>query len=397
MPQPLRDIVLYVVDAGGGHRATARALVAAAEQRGYPLRFTVLNIKDVLAPLDVAKSVAGVTLEDVYNEMVRRQHTRFLVPLLRGFQWLIHRLRPRLVRLVAEDLAPRRPALVLSLFPNFNGVLAEAVREACPGVDFRVLLTDFADFPPHFWMEGDLDGVIVATERAEEQAASLGLLNGRVHRTSGMVLHPKFYPRPSAAGREDLRRELGLSPEDRGVLVLFGGKGSPEIEPLSAALLHASPRARVIAVCGDNPRLCARVTRVAEASGGRLTALGFSDRVADLMAACDLLVTKPGPGSLAEAFHLQIPVIVCCNASTIPQERFNASLVEELGVGVSVSHWREMAEAAARLLADSSRLSAMRERLRALPENRAVFEVLALVSTLVTSTPREAALRSPGD
>jgi hypothetical protein len=376
MPEPPPEVVLYVVDAGGGHRATARALVAAAEERQLVVRLSVVNIKDVLAPLDVFRRTTGTTLEDVYNAMIRRQYTRYLVPLLRTYQWLIRRLRPRLVQLVAADLAPRRPALVLSLFPNFNAVFAAAVKQACPGVSFRVLLTDFADFPPGFWMEPEVDGVILASDHAVEQAARMGLADRRVIRTSGMVLHPRFYPRASAERRQQLRSELGLTPEDQAVLVLFGGKGSPEIEPLCAALLREAPGARVIAVCGDNPRLYERVARLAEGSGGRLTGLGFTDRMAHLMSACDLLVTKPGPGSLAEAFHLRIPVVVCCNESTIPQERFNASFVETQGVGLSVPDWRDMAGAAAGLLADPSRLAGMRERLAALPENTAVYEVL---------------------
>ncbi len=379
MREALPVVVLYVVDAGGGHRATARALVAAAEARGSRVHLSMVNITDVLAPLDLVRRFTGLSLEGLYNEMVRRQYTRHLVPLLRIFQWIIRTTRRRLVRVVAADLRARRPALVLSLFPNFNAVLAEAVREACPGVAFHVLLTDFADFPPHFWLEPGLDGVLAATDRAVEQASGVGLEHASIRRTSGMVLHPRFYPRASSADRRRVREELGLGPDDQAVLVLFGGKGSPEIAPLCELLLREAPRAHVIAVCGDNPRLCTRVTRVAERAGGRLHVLGFTDRVADLMGAADLLVTKPGPGSLAEAFHQQVPVVVCCNASTIPQERFNAQLVEMQGVGISVPHWRDMGRAAAVLLAEPGRLAVMRQHLRALPENVAVQEVLDFI------------------
>jgi 1,2-diacylglycerol 3-beta-galactosyltransferase len=315
--------------------------------------------------------------------MIRRRRTRFLVPMLRGLHWLVRGLRGPLSARVAAYLQTRRPAAVLSVIPNFNGVLAAAVRRSHPGVPFLVLLTDFCDFPPHFWMERDLDGVIVATEQAAAQALALGLPAARVFRTSGMVLHPRFYPRAGADSRAAMRRELGLSPDDFVVLVLFGGKGSPEMQPLCAGLLAASPSWRVIAVCGDNPRLFEGLAGMVAGSGGRLRRLGFSDRVADLLAACDLLVTKPGPGSLAEAFHQRVPVIVCGDAHTIPQERYNVRLVAREVLGLAVGHWREMPAAAAALAADAPRLFHMHQNLLALPENRGVYEALDIIGRMV--------------
>ena len=68
--------------------------------------------------------------------------------------------------------------------------------------------------------------------------------------------------------------------------------------------------------------------------------LGFTDRVAEILAASDLLVTKPGPGSLSEAFHQRVPVVVTRNIHTIPQERFNTDFVRDRGLGLVVPHWR---------------------------------------------------------
>jgi UDP-N-acetylglucosamine:LPS N-acetylglucosamine transferase len=170
------------------------------------------------------------------------------------------------------------------------------------------------------------------------------------------------------------------------VLVLFGGKGSPEVHPLSEALLAAAPDIGVIAVCGDNPPLYDRLAEVEARSRGRLRRLGFTDRVSDCLSACDVLVTKPGPGSLAEAFHQQVPVVVACNAHTIPQERYNAALVRDGGLGVAVRHWREIPAAVTALRREPARLAECRRRLAALPPNRAVFEILDLVEAELRST-----------
>jgi 1,2-diacylglycerol 3-beta-galactosyltransferase len=264
--------------------------------------------------------------------------------------------------------------------PNFNGVIGHALRQCLPGVPFFVVMTDFADFPPHFWLAGNPDRVIVGSDRALLQALEAGLPRERITRASGMVLHPRFYPPAGPETRARVRLELGLGDEAFTVLVLFGGKGSPEIRPVSEAMVREAGELNVVAVCGDNPPLFESLAETEARSQGRLRRLGFTDRVMDYLAACDLLVTKPGPGSLAEAFHQRVPVVVTCNARTIPQERHNARLVREGGFGVVVRRWQEIPAAVAALRRDPSRLASYRARLAELPPNRAALEVLETFS-----------------
>ena len=370
------EILLLILDAGGGHRSAANALVEAARRQERPWRFRIVSLQEVLAPLDLGRRLTGRPMEETYNGMVRRRQTLFLATMLRGFQWLIRRMSVRLCRLLSAHLGDRPPALVVSVVPNFNGVIGEAVRQCLPGTPFIVLLTDYADFPPHFWIDRGVDRVIVGSDHAVHQALEGGLPPARITRTSGMVLHPRFYPPAGPEARARVRQELGLEAEAFTVLLLFGGKGSPEIGPLSEALLREAGALRVIAICGDNPPLFASLAALEARSGARLYRLGFTDRVADYLAACDVLVTKPGPGSLAEAFHQQVPVVVTCNARTIPQERYNARLVRERGLGLVVRRWQEIPAAVASLQRDSGRLAECRARLAELPGNTAVFEAL---------------------
>jgi glycosyltransferase involved in cell wall biosynthesis len=380
-------VLLFTIDAGGGHRAAARALVAAAEEAGAPFRFRVESFQEVLLPLDLLKRATGVSLEAAYNLILRRHASALMVPLLRMMHAGIWLRRGALVRTLADWLRLQpRPEAVVSVFPNFNGVIRDAVREAFPGVPLVVVLTDYADFPPRFWIEPGLDRVVVGTKEAAEQAQSLGMEAQRVTQVSGMILHPRFYRAGGPDLRERVRGELGIGPLEFTASLLFGGKGSPEMAPLAEALLRENPGLRVIAICGDNPSLFERMAPLHARSPGRLLRFGFTDKVAELLAASDLLVTKPGPGSLAEAFHQRVPVVVTRNIHTIPQERFNTELVARRGVGVVVSSWREIPAAVARLAHEPERLRAMRASLEALPPNRAVYEVLDVVAREATAS-----------
>jgi len=375
------EVVLFTIDAGGGHRAAARALVAAAGEKEAPFRFRTESFQQILVGLDLLRRATGLSLEDAYNALLRRRWSALMVPLLRVLHLAIRVRRPALVKTLGAWLREQpEAAAVVSVMPNFNGVMRDAIAAAWPGVPLVVVLTDLADFPPRFWIEPGIDRVVVGTDEAREQALALGVEARAVTRVSGMVLNPSFYRRGGPGARGDARRDLGVGPDAFVVTLLFGGKGSPEMAPLTERLLARDPGWTVVAICGDNPGLLRRLAPVEAAAGGRLRRLGFTDRVAELMAASDVLVTKPGPGSLAEAFQQQVPVVVTRNVHTIPQERFNTDYVARHGLGRVVSHWREIPDAVAGLFGDSGERTAIRARMAALPENRAVWEVIDVVA-----------------
>jgi 1,2-diacylglycerol 3-beta-galactosyltransferase len=76
---------------------------------------------------------------------------------------------------------------------------------------------------------------------------------------------------------------------------------------------------------------------------------------------------------VSEAVAMHLPIIVECNAWTLPQERFNAQWVREEGLGIVVKNFNNIDDAVNRLLDPGaySTFRAATERLK----NRAVFEV----------------------
>jgi hypothetical protein len=384
-------ILLYIVDAGGGHRAAANALLAAAADRHPGFDLEIVSFQTVLEPVDWPRRISGVSLEDTYNEMVRRGFTFGLVPLLRALQWTIRRAHKPLVRLIGNDLNRRKPAVVVSLAPNFNAPLRDAVHQNCPGVPFVVMLTDYADFPPFFWMVPGIDRIVVGCDEAVVQARSIGIAEGHIARHSGMPLNPRFYPRASEEKGRAIRSELGIPEDAFTSLLLFGGKGTPEMAPLGEALLQAIPGGHVVAIGGSNPRLVRRLTEIG-AREPRLHPFGFTDRVSDFMAMADVLVTKPGPGTVAEALHQRIPIVTIANGYTVPQERFNAQYLTAHGFGFVEGAWKDLASCVARLAQNPETRRAVMERQASLPPNSAVFEALDYLSTLLPAASIAAAI-----
>ncbi len=91
------------------------------------------------------------------------------------------------------------------------------------------------------------------------------------------------------------------------------------------------------------------------------------------MALSDFFIGKPGPGSISEALSKRLPVIIDCNAWTLPQERYNARWVREKEVGVVVQNHRQVASAVAELL-EPGELARLRGRAGNM-HNQAIFEI----------------------
>ena len=97
---------------------------------------------------------------------------------------------------------------------------------ARPAAPYVTILTDFADLPPHFWIEpGQAQHFICGTPKAVSQAHAMGYGLGRVHAVSGMIVRPDFYQRSRIDRRAELVK-LNLDPDRPTGIVLFGGHGS---------------------------------------------------------------------------------------------------------------------------------------------------------------------------
>jgi 1,2-diacylglycerol 3-beta-galactosyltransferase len=117
--------------------------------------------------------------------------------------------------------------------------------------------------------------------------------------------------------------------------------------------------------------------------------VGFTKEVHRLMRAADFLIGKPGPGSIAEAMIRRLPVLIECNAWTLPQERYNAEWVKEKNVGIVLKSFRDVVSGVKQML-EPARLAEFRRSVAA-QNNRAIFEIPEILATLLdgaSSAPR---------
>lgn len=344
----------------------------------------MLCIQKLLDSIDFIRKSTGIPFQDVYNIMLRRGWTAGsaqLIPLMHLLIRLSHRSQ---VKVLERCWAQSRYDLVVSLLPHFNRALRQALDHVWPGTPFITLLTDIADYPPHFWIERQDQYVICGSDRAAAQAREAGISDDRILRTTGMILNPKFYE-PLPVNREAERVRLGLRPDLPTGLVLFGGEGSTEMVRIAKALNHAENRLQLILLCGKNAGVAAKLRSMDRRIP--MFVEGFTREVPFYMELSDFFIGKPGPGSISEALAKRLPVIVQRNAWTMVHERYNADWVEQQGVGLVVRGFSmEISRAVHTLLAPEN-YGRFRQRAAAM-RNLAVYEIPDLLEKILSGSTR---------
>jgi UDP-N-acetylglucosamine:LPS N-acetylglucosamine transferase len=371
----LRKLTIVFHHAGGGHRSAAEALKATLSSQEHPWDVSVLDIQELLDPLDVVRRATGLRIQDTYNVILRKGWTRFTPQLLVVLQGTIRLYHHSIVKLLRNNWAEHPADLVLSVIPHFNREIAESLRAggtktSGTGTPFVTLITDLADYPPHFWIEPESEYIIVGTERARQQALTMGHPADHVFLTSGMILKPKFYEK-TTVDRVAERKRLGLEPDCPTGIVLFGGHGSQVMVDITKKLNEAGSGVQLILICGHNEKLAAQLKGLRTRKP--IAVVGFAQNVEYYMALADFFIGKPGPGSISEALQFHLPVIVECNSKTLPQERYNAEWVTEKGYGIVVPSFKKIAPAVQRLL-QSATFDEFRRKVSEYC-NRALFEV----------------------
>ena len=361
---PKRFVFLFS-DTGAGHRAAAEA-VAEAIRRRYPNQFTV-DLKDPMADRRV---IAG-RLTALYGPVTRR------LPFLWGAAYRVTNMRPT-VRLfqhaigggvrrrVAHALEPR-PALVASFHPLLNHVAAETVPYGVPRV---TVITDWIDFH-QAWTDLQADCIICPSEAAYQLCRRRGVPADRLV-TAGLPIHPRFQDAIRGfTDKRSMRLKLRLRPHAPTVLLAGGGDGTEPLRKYAAALARSPLDIQVLAVCGRNKALAERIR---EDNHAGVRVFGFVDNMPELLLASDLLVTRAGPGMIAEGLACGCPLLL---TGYLPgQEGGNVKEVVSRDLGRFVPRPDDLVEAVTAWFAkpESARLEDA-TRARAAADPAAAFQI----------------------
>jgi processive 1,2-diacylglycerol beta-glucosyltransferase len=249
-----------------------------------------------------------------------------------------------------------RPSVVVSTLPVVNDVLVQVAHAA--GVRMEVVLTDWHSVH-RFWVAPGVDYYTAPTDTARDDCIRFGAPAERVE-SVGIPVRRRFLE-VARTSRESLRQRfipLGLDPRRFTLLAMVGAEGSPRAVRNIARLLQLDLDAQTIVVCGRADDLRRSIERMPHRMPVR--ALGFVEDIPELMRSVDLLVSKAGGLTLAEAFCSRVPIVV---HDVLPgQEEGNLAYALQHGAVVYAPTPDALADLVSRLSRDAVARTGLAER-----------------------------------
>ncbi|MFU8871641.1 wax ester/triacylglycerol synthase domain-containing protein [Micromonospora sp. SL4-19] len=296
-----RRVLVVSADIGGGHDATGRAL---AERVHALWPGSQVGWVDTL---DVMGRGVGRSFRRTYRTNVGA------TPWLYEFFWASiwrHRWFATSSKWFTGAWAGRRlapvieafdPDLIVSSYPLGSAGLAWLRRRRGLGVPVGAWVCDFAPHPSWVYSELDLDLVVHPAALPVAAIAAPGVSLG--------VCAPPVLDRFHPGDRAEAARRCGLDPDRATVVVACGSYGFGHVEEAIRALVGIGDAVQVVAVCGRNERLVARLATL-RPPPGRLLVRRWVDDMPTLLRAAQLVVTNAGGATALEAWATGTPIVM---------------------------------------------------------------------------------------
>lgn len=358
----MKKKILYLFsDTGGGHRSAATAIMRAVEH----LRKDAYSqeMADVFADCSGFLNVFA----KLYAPVIKYS------PKLWGqlYYWLdderkLERLeqmsRPFVLKELTKLILNKMPEIIVSVHPLVNHLTVKAIRESGLKIPFIVVITDPVTLH-RVWITPEIDLCIVATPEAKKLAIRYGMPEKKI-KVIGMPIDPKFFLKVKAKDK--------LNPKLFTILLMGGGEGAGKMNKIIEEFDRTRFDGQLIVIAGRNKRLEAWLRRRAAGFDFPLRIFGFTDKVHELMAESDLIITKAGPGTIAEALAMSLPLII---TSWLPgQEEGNVEFVVRENIGRVSKDPRRVVELVDEIR-ETSEFEEMKKNIKRVSRPQAALEI----------------------
>ncbi|CCQ96199.1 Monogalactosyldiacylglycerol synthase [[Clostridium] ultunense Esp] len=275
-----------------------------------------------------------------------------------------------------EFIQEFKPQVIIHTFPSSAGALSEMKREGLVAIPSVTVITDYAIHRQ--WIHENTDLYLVGSTEVRDQLLDEGVPLEKI-RITGIPVRQEFY---RTFDKEELLKKYGLSPDRKTVLVMGGAFGvSENITRLCQFLFYIEEEIQIIVVAGRNRRLYAHLQELATGARNPILLFGFMDKIAELMAISDLMLTKSGGLTTSEGIAMKLPMIFF---KPIPgQEMANADYLKRTGVAEITRNMDEMKTLFLRLILHPTRLQEMKKNFDPLLKNIRIHSIPEELEKLV--------------
>ncbi len=373
---PEKKILILSSHGGGGHAAASATIQKILEGQ---YSFTVVH------PIDEVKFWGIVPSgESLYNKImglgwIRTVNfcTKHVAPAI------LREHHPKIQKMVEDYIESANPDLIISLIPFINLPASEAARKN--DIPYLLITTD-NDLKN--WVHG-LDKIThpnfqitIGTELPSTKGILIqNNISASQIKTIGLPLRPSFLEKKDKAAL----REKYQNKDKPTVLIMMGGAGNFKAYEYAEALCKSDLGIHVIVITGKNTDLLKQLQTLTPAENNSLQLIGFTDNVADYMAISDLLITKPGPGTINEAIQMKLPILIDRSSQELYWEKANRKLVHFYGIGEDIKKTAELPGALRKYLLQPEFREKVLRAFDRIPQNSFKEEIKMIIAQLCNS------------
>ncbi|CAH9107076.1 unnamed protein product [Cuscuta europaea] len=338
-----KNVLILMSDTGGGHRASAEAV-----RDAFKLEF---GDEYNIFVKDVWKEYTGWPLNNM------EQQYKFMVKHVQLWSIAFHGTSPRWIhsiylaaiaafyaKEVEAGLMEFKPDIIISVHPLMQHIPLWVLKwqGLQKKVIFVTIITDL-NTCHRTWFHPGVNRLYCPSEKVAKRALLDGLEESQIQ-VFGLPIRPSFCR--AVLSKDEIRAELQMDPVLPAVLLMGGGEGMGPVKKTAKALGEAlfdktlgKPIGQMVVICGRNESLA--FTLQEHEWNIPVKIRGFEKQMEKWMGACDCIITKAGPGTIAEALIRGLPIIL--NDYIPGQEKGNVSHVVDNGAGVFTRNPKETA------------------------------------------------------
>lgn len=390
-----KKILVIYETAGGGHQAAAKAIDGALATM-YPGEFEV-----VLMQVRTATDSQRVShLMDVYNHLlkIKPSYSNMGMRVMNNLnvEKVAVPLMPKVLKNLEKTFREVKPDMIISVFGVVNYSAVQLLKKMgwYGKVPYVIWCTDLTKYFLRNWAVPEADLTIALHPEAKEQLVDYGVPENKIRVLSGLPVNKKFLTKRS---KFEARQELGLDPTRFTVLISMGGVAVGATYVFTRQLAASGLPVQVIAVCGKNERLKLRTDKLAAKVDIPVKVFGFTDQMPLLMDAADVMIGKPGPGTIAEAIAKELPMLIDASHEPMAQEKGNLDMVVRQQLGLKIEKATPVVDQVRKLMENEELYLKIQDNLRRAKNDKAIEELIDIALTQMPGWQKPGAAETPSE
>lgn len=380
-------IIIFYTPCGAGHRRAAESIAEGFKRSGHPDERVIIKNS-----LEFVNKLAGKLYVKGYDFLLKHAlllwaffysvtDVKFSAPFFKVLRRVYNELTCKgLVKFIKEQ----SPDVIICTHFLPEEIVCSMKKK---GLYERRLVTCVTDLRVHsFWILDGVDDYVVGGEEGKKDLLRWGVEEKKI-KVFGIPVHPEF---SNDLDRQKLCEKLGIKDSVFTILVTAGGLGIGPVKKIVQSLTIISEELQILVVCGKSPKLFKDLTAFARSSleisepspyamnKKKICIFEFVNNMHEIMSVSDIIISKAGGSTVAEALAKQLPIIII---RPIPgQEIKNTEVLVSNNAGIRAYNVQQAIESVRFLMKDKDHILELKKGIQKIRKPHSAIDICRLVS-----------------